>query len=50
MSYGADGQSDDCNHQCRHGYVKRWAPALHVIIQSGHGADIKSKQAMAVVA
>lgn len=39
MSYGGDGESEDGNHQCRHGYVKRCAPALHVIVQSGHSSQ-----------
>jgi len=39
MSYGGDGESEDGNYQCRHGYVKRCAPALHVIVQSDHSSQ-----------
>ena len=39
MSYGIAGESEDGNDQCRHDYVKRCAPALHVIVQSGHSSQ-----------
>lgn len=38
MSCGADGESEDGNHQCRHGYVKRCAAALHANFLSGHSS------------
>jgi hypothetical protein len=39
MSCGGDSESEGGSHQRRHGYVKRCAPALHNIAQSGHSSQ-----------